>query len=403
MKRVTTIKWLLALLAAASLVFGLRLRAESSEGEWVRVARRDLVFEVSVTGELIAGRSGSYGPPALRRARQFKIAYMAPEGRELGVGEETIRFDTTELEEFLLQAEANRDAAQMRLEKQQQELEAERSRAELALAAAQAKLRRGELQEGIPPELVAGATLEQAIIDRQLAAEEIEYRQGILEHLGVRGYSQVERQRQERDRQTARVASLEREIEAMTVRAREPGTVIYHTNSRGEKKKVGERAWRGETLLEIPDLRSMKAEVQVEEVMSGRLSVGQVGTLRLDAYPDRTYRVRVGQIRRTVQARSWLNPQRVVWLELEFDENDPSRMRPGMRVEGRIEVDRVEDALVVPVVAVRATSTEPRVLSREIVGRRRWVAPELGRSNADWVEVLDGLEEGTLVQVGAGG
>ena len=147
----------------------------------------------------------------------------------------------------------------------------------------------------------------------------------------------------------------------------------------------------------------MRAEVQVEEVMSGQLSVGQVGTLRLDAYPDRTYRARVGQIRRTVQARSWLNPQRVVWLELEFDENDPARMRPGMRVAGRIEVDRVEGALVVPVAAVRATSTEPRVLSREIVGRRRWVAPELGRSSADWVEVLDGLEEGTLVQVGAGG
>jgi HlyD family secretion protein len=40
----------------------------------------------------------------------------------------------------------------------------------------------------------------------------------------------------------------------MTVRAPQDGIVVYQTNWRDEKKKVGDSVWFGEKILALPDL-----------------------------------------------------------------------------------------------------------------------------------------------------
>src|SRR4029077_5772679 len=78
-------------------------------------------------------------------------------------------------------------------------------------------------------------------------------------------------------------------IQKMTVIAPRNGTIVYVTNWRGDKKKVGDSVWRMERVIEIPDLSRMNARGDVDEVDAGKVAVGQRVTIRLDAHPDEEF------------------------------------------------------------------------------------------------------------------
>ena len=55
-------------------------------------------------------------------------------------------------------------------------------------------------------------------------------------------------------------------------------------------------------------------------------------------------------------------------LDISLDETDTTRMRPGMRFRGRIETERVAEALVVPKQAVFTGADGPVVYRRTLMG-----------------------------------
>lgn len=87
----------------------------------------------------------------------------------------------------------------------------------------------------------------------------------------------------------------------------------------------------------------------------------------------------VSKIHRTVQRKSWSNPEKIVRLESELEETDTERMRPSMRLRGSIEVERVADTLVVPAEAVFLRSGATTVYRRTLLGQRE-VVPEFGNA-----------------------
>ncbi len=386
-----------AAVALAAGAWGIARATEALDNErWARVERRDLVIGIEAEGELQAASSADLGPPQVRSSWDFKISLMAPEGVEVKEGEPVLGFDTTRLQRQLQEKIAARDSAVKQLEKRAANLEIERRNKVLQLAEAEARLRRAQLKLEVPDQVTSRRELEQARIDHRLAKLEIENAKEGLEHLTARGSADLAALAETRDRATARVAELEAQIEAMKVKAPRAGTVIYKTDWQGNKKKIGDNCWRGETVLQIPDLTRMLGEGEVAEADAGRLAAGQHVTLRLDAYPDRQYRATVQKIRRTVQRKSPANPQKVVRLILELDETDTERMRPGMRFRGEIETRRVAAALVVPQEAVVAGPEGAAVVVRSLFGKRR-VFPVFGERNAELFAVESGLEEGDEV------
>jgi multidrug efflux pump subunit AcrA (membrane-fusion protein) len=116
----------------------------------------------------------------------------------------------------------------------------------------------------------------------------------------------------------------------------------------------------------------------------------------LDAHPDDWFHGTVGNIWGSVQRKSWRTPLKVVRLDVDLDSTDERRMRPGMRFRGEIEIERIENALLIPIEAIFGGEHGPMVFVKTLVGYSR-VSVRLGRRNEETVEVLEGLDDGDRV------
>ena len=118
--------WIAVILVISALAVGSRALQEEPKGRWLPVERRDLIIGVPLEGELSATRSASLGPPPIQSIWNFKIAYLAPEGKVVRQGQPVIRFDTSDLQQKLLQKMSERDSAEKELEKLVTDLKIER-------------------------------------------------------------------------------------------------------------------------------------------------------------------------------------------------------------------------------------------------------------------------------------
>lgn len=366
------------------------------EADWLEVRRDDLVLSIPVTGSLEAVESVRLGPPAVPDTWDFKISFLAPEGSPVRPGMPVLGFDTSQLEQKLADKMAEGDAAQKELEKRQTNLEIARRDRELDLAEAEARRRKAALKVDVPRELMAAHELEAARRDLDLAEREIAYLKERLRLEAAEAADEIGGLARQRDRALARVGEMQAAIESLTVKAPRAGTVVYVGGFDDEKKKVGDSTWRGQSVVEIPDLRTLRAAGEIDEADAGRVAVGQRVHFRLDAHPDLAFEGRVRQIGSAVRGRSEASPVKVVKLEIDLDRTDPQRMRPGMRFVGAVEIERLARALVAPAEAVFSRPGGPVTYRRAGWGSET-VRPKVGKRNDRWVEILSGLKAGDRI------
>ncbi len=383
----------LAAIPAGWWVFG---RENVPESAWAKVERGDLVLTVEVTGTLQAVHSAPIGPPEVPDVWDFKIAMMAPEGKDVEAGAPVLGFDTSELARKLQEKKAESEPAAKRIEKKEKDTEIERRNDELRLAEAESRRRKASLELQVPGDLVKSQQLRESGLNLEDATREIDFLNAKLEASRRAGDVALASLRGQKEAADRRVREIVSSIEAMSVKAPRAGTVVYVTSWQDEKKKVGDSSWRGERVLEIPDLSAMKGEGEVDESDAGKIAVGQKLRFRLEAHPDVELTGKISSIWSTVQRQSWRSPVRVVKLVIELDATDPRKMRPGMRFRGVIETGRIANALTVPADAVFPTDAGPVAFRRSAFGYDRRILT-LGARNESSVEVKDGLHAGDRV------
>ena len=368
----------------------------SAGGGWAEVRHEDLVIGVPVSGTLSSTQSVSIGPPQVQELWDYKLSFMAPEGSSVKAGQPVIGFDSSELQQKLQEKMAERDSAQKELEKRQTSAELARRDAGLQLAEAEARQRRANLKVEVPPALVAAKELAKSREDLALANHEIAYLKDKVQLEAFQARTELDALVKRRDRAAGRVREMEAAIRGMMVPAPRDGTVVYVASDNGEKKKIGDSCWRGQSVVEIPDLRRMQADGEIDEADAGRVAAGQRVTFRLDSHPDDVFTGRVRVIGGAVRSRSDVNPLKVVKLTIDLDRTDPQRMSPGMRFLGTVEIERAAHALVAPAEAV-FTGPEGPVVYRRSGWSAAPVHPVLGRHNDRLVEIRSGLRPGDMI------
>ncbi|MEJ2192762.1 MAG: efflux RND transporter periplasmic adaptor subunit [Nitrospirota bacterium] len=135
------------------------------------------------------------------------------------------------------------------------------------------------------------------------------------------------------------------------------------------------------------DLTKMELHVAVDEADVGQVKEGQEAVFTVDAYPDRSFRARITQVRFGSQTLEGVVTYETV---LSVDNADLS-LRPGMTATADITVEKIEDATLVPNAALRfappervkkAPSNNNRSLIRRIFPHPRRTPSERPRTEA---------------------
>jgi multidrug efflux pump subunit AcrA (membrane-fusion protein) len=116
---------------------------------------------------------------------------------------------------------------------------------------------------------------------------------------------------------------------------------------------VGDRAWAGSAVAELPDLSSMVIESRVDETERGRVQVGEAVTVRIDAVPDKEFNGHISDISTIASidfSGGWPFRTNFV-MHVALDDAD-NRIRPGMSTNVRIATERFADAITIPSGAV---------------------------------------------------
>ncbi|MFQ5718567.1 MAG: efflux RND transporter periplasmic adaptor subunit [Acidobacteriota bacterium] len=147
----------------------------------------------------------------------------------------------------------------------------------------------------------------------------------------------------------------------------------------------------GDALFRLSDFTPLLCPIQVPERELRRLHAQQPAHLTVEAFPGESFSASVLRISPIVEAATGT-------IKVTLEVVSKNRLRPGMFARVFLETDRRDDALVIPRSALSLDSISDTVyVATSGVAERRDV--ELGYSEGDLVEVVDGLAEGEQVVV----
>jgi HlyD family secretion protein len=141
-------------------------------------------------------------------------------------------------------------------------------------------------------------------------------------------------------------------LDALTVRAPVPGVVIYKRDWNNEAKQVGSYVFVMDTVIELPDLSTLRAKVLVDEIDAGKVKVGQDAQVQVDAVQGRVYKGKVISISTILKQVAYDRPQRVAEAYVEMQGPDLNLARPGMSTRASISVGRYPQAIVIPMASI---------------------------------------------------
>ncbi|MFN8729071.1 MAG: HlyD family efflux transporter periplasmic adaptor subunit [Planctomyces sp.] len=199
------------------------------------------------------------------------------------------------------------------------------------------------------------------------------------------------------------VRKLREQVEAAVIKAPSAGLVVYGTTverrywDNSGPFKVGSEVSANELLVALPDTSEMVAVVKVHESVAGRMSAGQRATVKIDALGGRSVPGAVETVG-ILAEHNWDESVREysVRVLLDKDAIKGKDVRPSMRAEARIVLERVSDALHIPTQAVFAEGVARYVWIGE-GSRWRRLPLKVGRRSESQVEVLSGLSAGQSV------
>jgi len=142
-------------------------------------------------------------------------------------------------------------------------------------------------------------------------------------------------------------------MDSLTVRAPVAGVVIYKRNWNNEATEIGSNVFAMDAVMEIPDLSSIRAKIQIDEIDSGKIRVGQEANITVDAVRGRSFVGKIVSIGTILKQATFDRPQKVIEAYLEMDDLDTKLLRPGMNLKAQIRVGEYPEVVVIPLSSIQ--------------------------------------------------
>lgn len=172
----------------------------------------------------------------------------------------------------------------------------------------------------------------------------------------------------------------------ITARYAEPGAFVTPTTAASATAGA-----TSSSIVELSQGREVAAKVPESDI--GRIKIGQIAEVRVDAFPDERFKARVSEIAPRAE-----KTDNVTSFEVTLKLIDPpNKLLIGMTADVNFQTGNSASRILVPTVAIVTENGKPGVL---VVGKNdqpRFQPVELGSSSGDQTAILKGLDAKTRV------
>ncbi|HOJ34583.1 MAG TPA: efflux RND transporter periplasmic adaptor subunit [Candidatus Hydrogenedentes bacterium] len=191
------------------------------------------------------------------------------------------------------------------------------------------------------------------------------------------------------------------QIEKCVIRAERPGLVVYAGSNqpwRGDRIEEGAVVREGQEIITIPDMTQMTVNVKVHESSIKKVQKGQKALITLDAYPDEKLQGEVTKLSVLPDSSMrWMNPDIKLYPVTVAIDGVHEWLKPGLTANTEIIIKELQDVLFVPIQAVSVVDGQRVCYVVNALGVAEQRVVKTGEMSADFVEILEGLEEGETV------
>jgi len=371
----------------------------------VKVERGDIAFVVTATGTINPVTTVLVGSQVSGTIKALYADYNSRVKQEEVIAQIDPAIFEAQVEQGranVLNSQANQLSAQSNLENAKANL----AKAEVAVADTKRTLDRN--RPLLERNVIAQATLDTAQANYDTAVAQRDVARAQVES----AKSQVESSKAQVEQAKASLKVAETNLRYTTIRSPVNGIVIARNVDVGQTVAASLQA---PTLFTIAkDLTQMQVDTNVSEADVGRVAVGQEAIFTVDAYPERTFRGKVSEIRNAP-----ITIQNVVTYDVVIQvDNKDLKLKPGMTANVSVQIEHKEGVLKIPNAALRfrpesSKTKEVDEKRKEGLKQMKSSTGEGGKPGRGWVlskegkpvpiSIVLGITDGTFSEVSAGG
>ena len=195
---------------------------------------------------------------------------------------------------------------------------------------------------------------------------------------------------------------LEKQIANCDIKAPADGLVVYANDpnrafgSNQPQIEEGATVRERQKIFSLPDIARMQVNTKVHESQIDKLASRMKAKIRVDAFANDVLNGTVLDVAPLPDSTNFFSSDIKVYTTKVRIDDPLSGLKPGMTAQVEILVDRKENVLTIPVLAVLQYHGKDHV-TKKVDDRFVQTDVELGVSNEKYVEVLKGLNEGDVV------
>ncbi len=210
--------------------------------------------------------------------------------------------------------------------------------------------------------------------------------------------AQLERETKYLNNYMAEVNGIQLLLSQTVVLAPTEGMVIY-ADRFGMKTQVGSTVnnWQS-VIATLPDLRYIKSVVMVKETDIAKIKVGQTVDIKIEALPGKTFN---GIVKKIANIGKQVVNQPQIVFEVSIDVSVPNaeppfELMPNMTSTNVITTGEWDNTLFIDKRCVHANDSITYVWKRKGTSFKQH-SITIGAENKEFIQILDGLEEGDKV------
>lgn len=397
------IQTVLLLAAGGGAYAAYRYNAESNvvEVPVAKVRRGEFIISVKTRGEIRSVHSEILTAPQVPDPR---IVRLAESGRPIKKGEVVVEFDAAQQEQTYLEKTTSVRTADSEIVQTKASHRIVTEQDGMNLMTSQYNLQRSKL-EASKAEVVSEIEGAKSRIDVGISEGELGQVNTTIKAHKTTQEADLDRLQQKKDKVVRDAERTKGYLTKMLIRAPNDGIVNLLPNFRAQGSfgsspppfKEGDRAWTGAAIAEIPDLTNMRMELKLDEVDRGKMKLGQIVKVRVDAIADRELTAELDWISpiAAVNFRGMGLTEKTFPARATLKNLDP-RLRPGMSATAEVVIESQPNTLLIPVRASFLQKGKPAVYVQK--GQQFPIRViEAGKRNDTDMIVTKGLKEGELV------